>query len=107
MWKKRFVFRERLERTEQGKETLFCELLVTFCLSFADFLLSLCQVLCSKLTLYSHDFFYERLIFLKHLVVTFRNRTRDDQRSTCIINQHAIYLIDDGIVVCALDEVLW
>ena len=39
-----------------------------------------------ELALNAYKLLHQRLIFLKHLIVALRNRTRDDQWGTCIIN---------------------
>ena len=48
---------------------------------------------------------YQRLELLEHLVVTLGHRTADDKRRAGIVDQHRVYLIDDGIVVLTLYKV--
>ena len=47
------------------------------------------------------------LILIIHLVFAFWHRTTDNQWSTCIINQHGVHLIHDGIVMSTLHQVHW
>ena len=43
--------------------------------------------------------FYHRLVFFEQLILAFRYRTGNDQRSTGIVNQDRVNLIDDSIVM--------
>ena len=47
------------------------------------------------------------LVFVEELIFAFWYRTTDNQRSTCIINQHRVHLIHDSIVVTTLHEIHW
>ena len=47
-----------------------------------------------------------RFVLHELLVITFRYRAGNDQRSTGVVDKHGIDLIDDGIVMLALHEVL-
>ena len=49
--------------------------------------------------------FHQRAQLLEELVFAFRHRTGYDKRSTCIVNQHRVDLIDDCIVVLTLYQV--
>ena len=89
------VLRQRLVRAVQRKESFFLHLLALFLVAFVNKLLSsrnlllrISQVLCGQLALNAHKALYQRLVFLEHLVVALRHRTRDDQRRTGIVNQH-------------------
>ena len=42
----------------------------------------------------------------KSWVVAFGDRTRNDQRGAGVVDQHGIDLIDDGVVVLALHQIL-
>ena len=42
----------------------------------------------------------------EHLVVAVGYGTRDNQRRTGIVDQDGVYLVDDGIVVATLNEVV-
>ena len=42
---------------------------------------------------------------LEQLVIAFGYRTGDNQRSTCVVNQYRVDLIDDGIIVLTLYKV--
>ena len=93
-------------RTIEREETCIEFLLPLFLFAFlnepvtlSDKTLCFSKILSSQLTLNTNQTFYQWLILLKHLVVTLRNRTGDDQRCTGIINQHRVNLIDDGVVM--------
>ena len=45
------------------------------------------------------------LVLVVHLVFALGDRTTDDERRTCVIDEHRVNLIDDGVVVSALYEV--
>ena len=53
-----------------------------------------------------YKFLHEWLILLEHLVVALGYRTGDDERSTGIVDKHGVNLIDNGIVVGTLHEVV-
>ena len=109
----RLVLRQALVRAVEREETSV-ERLLTFLfltllhqrLALADERLGLGEILSCQLALHTHELFDERLIFLEHLVVALRHGTADDQRRASVIDQHRVHLIDDGIVVGALHEVV-
>ena len=70
-----------------------------------DELLGFREVVGSQLALHFIQALDEGLIFFKHLVVALGHRTGDDERRTCIVNQHRVYLIDNSVVVGTLHEV--
>jgi len=43
---------------------------------------------------------------IKQLILTFRNRTRNNQRSTSIVNQYRVHLIDNSIIMFTLHQIL-
>ena len=95
------VLRQTLVATIKSKESFFHFLLVVggdqaFCFG---------QVFGSKHFLSFHQAFYQRAKLFEQLVVTFRYRTGNNQRSTGVVNQYGVNLIDDGIVVWALYKV--
>ena len=67
--------------------------------------LRISKILCCQFALCFNQTFYQRTKYFKQLFVTFRNRTRNDQRSTCIINQYGVDLIDDSIIMLALYKI--
>lgn len=73
--------------------------------TLADELLCLSKILCGELALNVYEALYKRLILLEHLVVALGDRSRDDKRSTCVVDKHRVDLIDNGVVVLALHEV--
>ena len=94
-------------RTVEGKESFLLQFLVVLLTAFGNLLFGFCQILCSQLALNTHQSLYQRLIFLKHLVVAFGHRTGDDKRSTGIVDQHGVNLVDNSVVMGTLHEVLW
>ena len=46
------------------------------------------------------------LELVEQLILAARHWTRNDKRSTCVVNKHRVHLIDDGIVVRALNAIL-
>lgn len=63
------------------------------------------KVLRGKFLLCFYQAFYLRTELLEELVVAFGYRTGDNQRSTGVVNQYGVYLIDDGVIVLALYQV--
>ena len=61
----------------------------------------------SKGVLCANQKLYTVLVLIIHLVFTFWHRSTDNQWGTCIINQHRVHLIHDGIVMSALHQVHW
>ena len=96
------VLRQCLVATEELEETFFFLLLI----ARTNHLLGFGQILCSQLTLYSYQALYQGLVLFVELVITLGHRTWDNQRSTCIVDQYRVYLIDDSIVVTTLYQVL-
>ena len=58
--------------------------------------------MCVVQTFHTRTVFFEQLIAVAFLC----NRTRDNQRCTCIVNQHRIDFIDDCVVVFALYQLV-
>ena len=58
------------------------------------------------MALHAHQFLHQGLVLLEHLVVALGHGTGDDERRTGIVNQDGVDLVDNGVVVCALHEVL-
>ena len=102
---KRFVLGKCLIGAEQGEEAFIRELGVILPLTFGDFLLGFSQQFGSLLALHLIESFHQRLVLLKHLVVTLWHWTGNNQRSTGIVNQHRVHLVYNGIVVLTLHEV--
>jgi len=92
-------------RAIQGQETLLLQLLVVLVTTFADLLFGFSQILGSQLLLHANQLFDQRLILLEHLVVALGHGTRDNERSTGIVNQHGVNLVDDGVVMGSLYQV--
>ena len=74
--------------TEQGKEALVGQFLIAFLVTFCYFLLCLSQQRGSEFALFCHNLLYQWLTLLKHLHVALWHRTRDNERSTGIVNEH-------------------
>ena len=87
--------------TEQCQKSLFLIFLVIRC----NQAFGIGQILGSQSTLSFYQPFNQRTKHLKQLLVAFRYRTRNNQRSTRIINQYRVYLIDDGIIMFTLYQV--
>jgi len=102
VFNQRIVLRQCLVATEQGKETCFHILLVFR----SNQSLGFCQILGSQLALNFHETFYQRTKLFEQLVFTLRHRTRDNQRSTGIVNQYGVNFIDDGVIMLALYQIL-
>ncbi len=98
----RIVLRQGLVAAEELQEAFFLFLLV----ARGNELFGFGKVLGGEFALHLHEAFHEGLILLKELVVALRHGTGDDKRRTGIVNQHGVDLIDDGVVVTALHEVL-
>ena len=88
-------------RTIESKITLFA----IFLIIALEQTLSFCEIFSSQLLLYSHQTLYKGLVFFIHLVFTTLYRTRDNERSTCIVNEHRVYLVDNSIIMLALYKV--
>ena len=91
-----------IEREETSVELLLTFFLVTSLyqlVTFRDERLGICQILCGQLALHADELLHQWLVFLEHLVIAFGDRTRDNQRCTGIIDQHGVYLVDDGVVM--------
>ena len=90
--------------TIEGEEAFFYFFLIFRINQFASF----CQIFSSQVTLFCHDALYIRSEIFKQLGVSIlRNRTRDDKRRAGIVNQNRVNLIDNGIIMLALNQVLW
>ena len=87
--------------TEQSQESSFHVFFLIRC----NQTLSISKILSSQFTLCFNQTFYQRTEHFEQLFVTFRNRTRNNQRCTCIINQYRVHLIDDGIIMFTLYQV--
>ena len=95
------VLGQCLVAAEQSKETFF----LIFLVAGSNQALGIGKILGSQFLLCFHQTFYERTQLLEQLVLTFGDGTGNNQRSTGIVNQYGVHLIDDGIVVLALYEV--
>ncbi len=98
----RLVFRQSLVNAVKQQRTLFPHLTVVrlhllFCLG---------KHLHKHLLLCFHQAHNLTLQLSEQLVIAFWHRTGDDKRCTCIIDQHRVHLIDNGIVVCPLNQVI-
>ena len=95
------VLGQCLVAAEQSKETFF----LIFLVAGSNQALGIGKILGSQFLLCFHQTFYERTQLLEQLVLTFGDGTGNNQRSTGIVNQYGVHLVDDGIVVLALYEV--
>ena len=100
------VLGQGLVGAEEREEAGFGLLLVLLSLTFGDELLGLGQILCGQLALHAYEFLHQRLVFLEHLVVALGHGTADDEGRAGIVDEHRVDLVDDGVVVHALHEVL-
>ena len=57
------------------------------------------------MSLHTEEFFHQWLILFEHLYIALGHGTADDERCTGVVDQHGVYLVDDGIVVGALHQV--
>ncbi len=89
--------------TEQCQKSLFLIFLVIRC----NQAFGIGQILGSQLFLSFKQTLYQRTELLKQLILTFRNRTRNNQRSTSIVNQYRVHLIDNSIIMFTLHQVFW
>ena len=87
---------------EELEESLFFLLLV----ARVDELLGFGEILRGQLALHFHKALYEGLVLLEELVVALGHGAGDDERRTGIVDEYGVDLVDDGIVVAALHEVL-
>ena len=97
----RLVLGQALVTAVQGKEALFLFFLVIR----SNQAFGIGKVLRSQLLLCFYQTFHLRTELLEELVVAFGNRAGDNQRSTGVVNQYRVYLIDDGIIVLTLYKV--
>ena len=58
-----------------------------------------------KCVLSAYQQLHTMLILVVHLILSFRHRTTDNQRCTCIVNQYRVHLVHDSVVMSALYEV--
>ncbi|CDB09544.1 uncharacterized protein BN744_00881 [Bacteroides sp. CAG:633] len=96
-----FVLGQTLVAAVQSKEAFF----LIFLIIGSNQTLGLGKIFGCQYFLCFYQAFNQRTELFEQLIVTFGYRTRDDQRSSCIINQYGVYLIDDGVVVLALNEI--
>ena len=95
------ILRKTLVATIKGKESFFHFLLVVGGnQSFGFGKVFGCQYFLSF-----YQTFYQRTELFEQLVVALRHRTGNNQRSTGIVNQYRVNLIDDSVVVLALNKV--
>jgi len=96
------VFGQPLEGAEQQELALFAHLLVVR----LDLFLGLGKNLGDQTFLCLEDFLYVGLVLVEHLVVTLGHGTGDDEGGTGIVDKHRVNLVDDGVIVLALNHVL-
>ena len=95
----RLVFRQTLVHTVELDTTLLG-------LALRDELAGLGQQRRDEVALEVVEVFDRGLVLLEELVVALGYGTRDDERRTGVVDEHRVGLIDDGVVVLALHEVL-
>ena len=98
----RLVTRISLEGTVQLDRTFFYLFLIAAC----HFFLGFDQHLGTKVFLCVYDYFHIRAELFEQLLFTAGDRTGNNQRCTGIVDQHGVDLIDNGIVVFALYQVV-
>ena len=96
------VARISFEGTVQLDRTFFHLFLIAAC----HFLLGFDQHLGTKVFLCVYDYFHVRTELFEQLLFAARDRTGNNQRCTGIVDQHGVDLIDDGVVVFALYQVV-
>ena len=99
-----FVLGQGLVGTEKREESVGRFLLVAFCCAFSDQFLGLSQILRCQRTLNTHQALHQRLIFFKHLVVTFGHRAGNNQRRTGIVDEHGVHLVHNCVIVGTLHQ---
>ena len=97
-----FVLGESLERTEEEQRAFLLHLLVVA----LHLLLGLGEELGAKILLRIDDGLHLRAILVEELLLALGYRAGDDQRRTGIVDQHGVDLVDDGVVMLTLHEVL-
>src|SRR5690606_22806010 len=78
-----------------------------FCISGRDQFLGFVEDLRNSLLLYGYDSIYRRFQHVKFLTVALRNRSRNDKRSSGIINKNRIHLIHNRKVKFTLNKFVW
>ena len=95
------VFRQSFMAAEQGKKTFF----LFFLIAGSNEAFGVSQILSSQFLLCFYQAFYQWTKLFKQLFFTFGDRAGNNQRSTGIVNQYGVHLIDDGIIVLTLYKV--
>ena len=103
---KGFVLGKGFVRAEQRKETFGHHLLVVLLAALVDLLARLGQIVGGQTALHTHQLLHQRLELLEHLVVATLHRTGDDERRTGIVDEHRVDLVDNGVVVRTLYQVV-
>ena len=96
---KRLVFRISLVCSEKEYSSFLL-------LSCSDEFLRFVKERCHKVLLDVVKTLHERLEFSKLLIFSSWHRARNDEWSTCIVDEHRVHLVDNGKVMLALYEVL-
>ena len=97
-----FVLGESLERTEEEQGAFLLHLLVVA----LHLLLGLGEELGAKILLRIDHGLHLRAILVEELLLALGYRAGDDQRRTGIVDKHGVDLVDDGVVMLTLHEVL-
>ena len=97
-----FVLGESLEGTEEEQGAFLLHLLVVA----LHLLLGLGEELGAKILLRIDHGLHLRAILVEELLLTLGHGAGDDQRRTGIVDQHGVDLVDDGVVMLTLHEVL-
>ena len=97
-----FVLGESLERTEEEQRAFLLHLLVVA----LHLLLGLGEELGAKVLLRIDHGLHLRAILVEELFLAFGHGAGDDQRRTSVVDQHRVDLVDDGVVMLTLHEVL-
>ena len=95
------IFRQSFMAAEQGKKTFF----LFFLIAGSNEAFGVSQILSSQFLLCFYQAFYQWTKLFKQLLFTFGDRAGNNQRSTGIVNQYGVHLIDDGIIVLTLYKV--
>ena len=100
------VLGQCLVGAEEGEEAGLGLRLVVLGLALGDELLGLGQILRGQLALHADELLHEGLVLLELLVVALGHGAADDEGRAGVVDEHGVHLIDDGVVVHALHEVL-
>ena len=99
----RLVLRQGLVAAVEREETV----LHLFLVLRVDHLACVGKIFCRQCALLLHYLLHQRTeVDIQLVVVALRDRAGDDERRACVVNQHRVHLVHDGVVVLPLHEVL-